>query len=487
MHLSSQVSCRVIVRLTCLIAPLLTAAGLFAAAAPSDEQAILIKRLRTQAERIESFDSVHKALYQTLLPWYETWGTKITEAVDSNMIAPDVYAKELADSLEQGKNFIADNPRGVFPMVFEKTLPSGKKCSYNYFLTLPADYTKSDRKFPLIIGLHGTGWLAHKISFIRTTIMDSRTFSVTPINEAGPWQLDFLNAYLDELLARFPIDPDQVYLEGHSLGAMGVWDWALNNPERFAAISPRSGIGEPYRAPRLRDLPAWVIHGSRDDVVSPLYADQMVSALQAVGARVRYTVLKGAEHNIPSDLDGAQVIDWYLRQRRSHAAAPADPRDSLGLNDQGFTPWTQTTLEAGQYWTQDDPELSSSKPHHDRSALLPLIHRALAYGEQIDAPLLKKMDLLSQHSSTWLAVPKSSLRTTPVDVPDTQKLQARKAISFVFKGKREDALKHLEAIKPELQAAGISLSDTLWIKPLNLWQFSPNGIAEYSVELKQAN
>ena len=46
-------------------------------------------------------------------------------------------------------------------------------------------------------------------------------------------------AYLDELCRMFPIDQDHVYVEGHSMGGIATWEWAMGNPERFAAISPR--------------------------------------------------------------------------------------------------------------------------------------------------------------------------------------------------------------------------------------------------------
>jgi pimeloyl-ACP methyl ester carboxylesterase len=70
--------------------------------------------------------------------------------------------------------------------------------------------------------------------------------SVTPILEGSRWELPFLNAYLDELVKTLPVDADRVTVGGHSLGAMATWSWAMANPERFAAINPEDGVGEPY-------------------------------------------------------------------------------------------------------------------------------------------------------------------------------------------------------------------------------------------------
>lgn len=169
------------------------------------------------------------------------------------MVPPEQYATELADALEHGRNFFAENPEALLPLAFEMPLPGGGAMKVNYWIILPAEFAEKGRLFPLIIGLHGSGWLGHKISFVRQArkaASAARAIEVTPINEGGPWQISFLNAYLDQLIETLPVDADRVYVEGHSLGAMATWEWALDNPERFAAISPRAGVGEPFLAAR---------------------------------------------------------------------------------------------------------------------------------------------------------------------------------------------------------------------------------------------
>jgi hypothetical protein len=51
------------------------------------------------------------------------------------------------------------------------------------------------------------------------------------------------------------------------------------------------------------------------------FADQMVTALEDVGGRVRYTLLRGVEHNMPEDLDENQILDWYLAQTNTKLKA----------------------------------------------------------------------------------------------------------------------------------------------------------------------
>jgi pimeloyl-ACP methyl ester carboxylesterase len=401
------------------------------------------------------------------------------------MVPPDDYARELADALEHGRNFFAENPEALLPLVFAARLPDGKVVNANYWTILPTGFPGDGRRFPLVISLHGSGWLGHPISFVRKTrhpVAARRAFGVTPIDEGGPWQIDFLNAYLDELLRILPVDRDHVYVEGHSLGAMATWEWALDNPERFAAISPRAGVGEPFRAARLKNVPAWIIHGADDDVVPSGFSDQMVTALQSCGASARYSVLRGVPHNMPPDLDEEPIMDWYLRQTRSPAQPPADPRDALGVTPAGFSPWEIITVPARRCWRSDPLDVVDD--HALRQAAGTLFRRVHELGELVDAPLQQEMDLKTRTARLWLAVPTTlqpgaRADSTTVAVPPARYVQ------FYYRGKTADALVHLASVAAEVAAAGHTpRKGTAWITPLSLWRDTANYLAEYRLEVE---
>ena len=444
----------------------------------------LVARLRALAPMESHWGPAWQSIYHAALPWYERWGGNPPHPVDDWMSPPETYAEELADALEHGRNFFAQNPGALLPLVFTAQLPGGRTVEANYWLTLPAGFPEAGRRFPLVIGLHGSGWLGHKISFVRQARKDpagGRAFTVTPIDEAGPWQIDFLNAYLDELLRILPIDPDRVYLEGHSLGAMATWEWALDNPERFAAISPRAGRGEPYRAARLRNVPAWVIHGEKDNVVFTGFADEMVTALEDCGGRVRYTILPGGEHNMPGDLDENQVVDWYLRQTRSHDPAPPDPRDQLGINAEGFSPWTVVSAGSVTCWKSD------SIPMADRNAWLHTVQAMFdhvhARGERVAAPVAMQVDPQAGRASFWLPAPKTRHPAgQPADTTTTT-LPAGRSLRFYFRGLTKDALAHAARVAAEAQAAGYHAHADVWVTPLSLWFDTPGYLAEYRVPI----
>ena len=441
----------------------------------------LVLRLKNLEGKADAFGPAYRPLYQAALPWYEIWGGRERHAVDPDMVAPEAYADALADALEQGHNFFAEHPGDLFPLVFRKKLPDGRTFNANYWITLPAGFPAEGRTFPLAIGLHGSGWLGHKISYKKTGGAAGPMFTVTPIDEGGPWQIDFLNAYLDELQSMLPIDRDRVYLSGHSLGGMATWEWALDNPERFAAIAPMAGYGEPYRASRLKNLPAWSINGENDTVVLRGFAEQMVTALESCGAPVRYTVLKGGEHNMPADLDYGQINAWYLKQVRSPLRTPPDPRDALGLGPSGFSPWEVVTVAQQPSWKSDTVRFTDREAA--RAAALGLFGKVHARGELVDSPIRGEMDPSTRLATLWLAVPKSLHNGQPAD-PSIVVLPETRFVRFYFRGTIQRALDHLARITPEVNAAGHALSGKVWVKPLSIWLDTPGAIAEYAVRIE---
>jgi hypothetical protein len=263
---------------------------------------------------------------------------------------------------------------------------------------------------------------------------------------------------------------------------MATWEWALDNPERFAAISPRAGRGEPFRASRLKNVPAWVIHGANDDVVPNAFSDQMVTALQSCGASVRYSVLRGVEHNMPSDLDEEQVIDWYLRQTRSHAPPPPDPKEALRLGPAGFSPWEVITVPGGAFW--ESPPLRAPDEKTLLTATQRLFRQAHDGNELVDSPVELMLDLPAQTTKVRLPVPRS-LRTNAPTYPAAVNAPPGKYVRFYFRGPIKDALAHLAAVAKAARTEGLRPEEgTVGITPLTLWYDTPGFIAEYRMDLR---
>ena len=209
-----------------------------------------------------------------------------------------------------------------------------------YLLYLPADYGRTEKRWPLILFLHGAGERGSNIDLVKRhgppkILAEGGDFP--PECPAGrfivaspqcprrgwwPAQNEFLVALLDHLLGKYAIDPDRVYLTGLSMGGYGTWSLATEHPDRFAAIAIICGGGDPARAARLKGIPAWVFHGARDKTVPLKQSQAMVDALRRCGGNVKLTVYPKAGHDSwTKTYNNPELYKWLLKHRRSKATS----------------------------------------------------------------------------------------------------------------------------------------------------------------------
>jgi predicted peptidase len=213
---------------------------------------------------------------------------------------------------------------------FEKEITI--KVKLNYLLYLPEGYSpEGEKRWPLILFLHGAGESGDDLSKVKVhgipkiveTKKDFPFIAVSPQSPRGGWNPDTLNAMLDDVLSNYKVDKDRVYLTGLSMGGFGTWSLATSHPERFAAIAPVCGGGNPGRASRLKGLPIWAFHGAKDNVV-PLSASQnMINALKAAGENPKFTVYPEANHDSWTETyNNPDLYKWFLE----HSLADRRPK-----------------------------------------------------------------------------------------------------------------------------------------------------------------
>ncbi len=199
---------------------------------------------------------------------------------------------------------------------------------YRYQLFLPREAESDTQGWPLMIFLHGSGERGADIDKMKVhgppkradTDPDFPFILISPLLPAEEdWDLTKLKRILDHAVRTLPVDPDRTYLTGLSRGGHATWRWAAAEPERFAAIAPVAGRGDPSTACALKDLPVWAFHGDRDDVVPPEGSFAMARAIRACGGRIsRLTIYPDLGHNAwdPAYADPALYL-WLLAHRRS--------------------------------------------------------------------------------------------------------------------------------------------------------------------------
>jgi predicted peptidase len=129
-------------------------------------------------------------------------------------------------------------------------------------------------------------------------------------------RLEIMGA-MDQLVADFPVDTCRQYVTGISMGGFATWDIAVRFPERFAAVVPICGGGDPARVGVLARTPAWCFHGERDDIVSASYSCEMIEALRAAGSQPNYSELQGVRHDswTPAYRE-TECLEWLFEKRR---------------------------------------------------------------------------------------------------------------------------------------------------------------------------
>ncbi len=207
--------------------------------------------------------------------------------------------------------------------------PALAEGGYPYQLFVPDTLPEADRntRWPLMIFLHGSGERGSDIARVKVhgppKIADADPdfpfILISPLLPAEEdWDIAKLDAILDHALRTLPVDPERVYLTGLSRGGHATWRWGAAEPDRFAALAPVAGRGDPATACTLKDKPVWAFAGDRDDVVVPEGSFDMARAIRACGGREsRLTVYPDLGHNAwdPAYDDPALYL-WLLEQRR---------------------------------------------------------------------------------------------------------------------------------------------------------------------------
>ena len=125
---------------------------------------------------------------------------------------------------------------------------------------------------------------------------------------------------VDATLRDYRADSSQVYLTGLSYGGYGTWHLASAHPERWAAIAPIGGGGNPALAHRLAaiQLPIWILQGGRDGRVKPQWIYKMANALEAAGHQtVRLTIHEDLGHDAwTRAYAGEDLYRWFLSHQR---------------------------------------------------------------------------------------------------------------------------------------------------------------------------
>ena len=203
-----------------------------------------------------------------------------------------------------------------------KTLERSVPVKLQYWLQLPPDY-ETQEQWPVLLFLHGAGERGEDLDRVKVhgppkLIANGRTMPfivVAPQCPTGRWWEPFeLAALLDDIEQQYKVDKKRIYVTGLSMGGFGTWALAAYQPNRFAAIAPICGGGEPFMTRLYAHVPTWAFHGDQDNVVPLERSERMVEALKRAGGDVKFTVYPGVGHDSWTETyDNEELYKWLLQ------------------------------------------------------------------------------------------------------------------------------------------------------------------------------
>ena len=220
----------------------------------------------------------------------------------------------------------ADGKHGFVNKVFKNA--DGSESPYVVFVPHNYDGTK---EYPVILFLHGSGETKGGSKqpadvgigpAVRTREKTFPFLVVFPQSEKRTWKAESDDgkravAILDEVMTAYKTDPSRQYLTGLSMGGYGTWSVAAAHPDRWAAIAPVCGGGDPKTAAAIKGIPCWGFLGDQDSqrIVTDMRA--MVAALESAGGKPRFSEYKWVGHDSWDPAYATnELYTWLLKQKK---------------------------------------------------------------------------------------------------------------------------------------------------------------------------
>jgi dienelactone hydrolase len=235
---------------------------------------------------------------------------------------------------------------------------------------VPAKYSSTTQKYPLIIFIHGIGELGTNLTRMNCCglprHMSNKTF---PANfNVGGTNFSFLviapqfksrpsaaqvQSVVDFAKRRWRVDASRVYVTGLSMGGGSTWDWSAVYGQNAAAIVPVCGGTKPTTTMAAniakKNLPIWGLYSTADYVVPAQWGRNFFSWIDsrntAYASRTKLTMWTDASHNSTwarafnpaTKVGGYNIYQWMLLNKRGAGYTPAPaptptPAPSTGTN-----------------------------------------------------------------------------------------------------------------------------------------------------------
>ena len=192
--------------------------------------------------------------------------------------------------------------------------------SVRHLVFTPSGYdAQPERRWPLIVGLHGTaGRPEHIMGFQRLQELAERYgFLIVCPHSSGVGERHrrYVMRVLEDTEEHYRVDSGRIFLLGISRGGAGVWQLAAEHPGRWAALAPISPAtrGRPKVLEELRHLPVILVVGDQDRAVSVGTIRRWAKRMEELEMTHQFVELPGLGHDLTQVNFLPLVFEFFKR------------------------------------------------------------------------------------------------------------------------------------------------------------------------------
>jgi hypothetical protein len=219
-----------------------------------------------------------------------------------------------------------------------------------YYETLPALYSKTTKRYPLIVFIHGIGELGTGLSrlnccglpyhikggtFPAKFLVNGAYYSyivISPQFRVRPSAAQ-IQSVVDYAKSKYRVDATRVYVTGLSMGGGSTWDWSVVYGQYAAAIGPVCAGTKPTTtlaaSVATKNVAIWSLNSSSDQVVPIQWGKDWISWIDArnttMAPQTKLTIWSGLTHNGTwgkafnpvTKVDGYNLYEWFLLHKRA--------------------------------------------------------------------------------------------------------------------------------------------------------------------------
>jgi hypothetical protein len=219
-----------------------------------------------------------------------------------------------------------------------------------YYETLPALYSKTTKRYPLIVFIHGIGELGTGLSrlnccglpyhikggtFPAKFLVNGVYYSyivISPQFRVRP-SASQIQSVVDYAKSKYRVDATRVFVTGLSMGGGSTWDWSVVYGQNAAAIGPVCAGTKPTTTLAAnvasKNLAIWSLNSSSDQVVPIQWGKDWISWIDArntaMAPQTKLTIWSGLSHNGTwgkafnpvTKVDGYNLYEWLLLHKRT--------------------------------------------------------------------------------------------------------------------------------------------------------------------------